>query len=471
MKSPWSLQQRLAAALVLGGGLTLGVLFLALDYFVDRELYSRFDDALVARGRALAGLVEARPPVTRPAVEERWPEYAANRHQEFYQVWDETGATLARSASSHAADLPRPPRAVAGRPVLYDLILPDGHRGRAVALVVTAPGAADGAGLRRLLVVATEREAIESLESRLHASLVLGTLGALAVMGFASVVAVRRGLAPLAEFGRAMTARAAATTTRDATALAPAAADPGQLPRELQPIARTLDAALDETLAALAREQRFARDAAHELRTPLAELRMLAEDLPRTPQTAADVAAIVRTVDGMTRAVEALLALARCEAGLEAPSVEPLDLAALVRRQFDLLAAERAARGLVLEAALPAELWISSDAAMLERILANLVGNAVAHAPAASQIHVGLVPGVDGLALCIVNPLTERDAARITVAAGARGGPTSGAGAGHAGLGVLLARALARQLGLQLDFETREGQLTVTLGGLVAVAT
>ncbi|MCB1746708.1 MAG: HAMP domain-containing histidine kinase, partial [Gammaproteobacteria bacterium] len=228
-------------------------------------------------------------------------------------------------------------------------------------------------------------------------------------------------------------------------------------------IARTLDAALDDTLAALAREQRFARDAAHELRTPLAELRMLAEGLPRTPGSAADVAAIMRTIDGMTRAVEALLALARCEAGLEAPAIEPLELVALVRRQLELLEPERAARGMTLEVALPAELWVNGDAAMLERIVANLLGNAVHHAPPATRIAVA-IHAAAAVELVIENAASELDPA---VLAGDRGVPPRRDG--HAGLGLALARALARALGLTLSLTLADGRLRAALGGLAAL--
>ncbi|MGE0483892.1 MAG: sensor histidine kinase [Gammaproteobacteria bacterium] len=465
MTTPWSLQRRLGLALLLVGGATLGSLFVVLDFLVDHELHSRFDDALVARGRALAGLVEARP-VARPAVEERWPEYAASGHQEFYQVWDDGGATVARSASSHATDLARPLRPVDTGPVLYDLLLPDGHRGRAVAFTV-APPADDGRhGPRRLLVVATEREALEALEARLHASLVVGILGALALMGFAAVVAVRRGLAPLADFGRGMAARASAGRLRNTATTRPEEkiVQAEQLPHELQPIAQTLDRALDQTLAALAREQRFARAAAHELRTPLAELRVLAEGLPRTTGSASDVATITRTIDGMTRAVEALLALARCEAGLDAPVIEPLDLVALVQRQLDLLDTLRATRGIALDLDLPAELWVNSDAAMLERILANLLANAIGHAPPSTRVAVAIRRAAGALELVIANDAPNLDAAWLD---GGRGG--AGQGDGHAGLGLALARALGGALGLQLAFALAEQRLDVVLRGLACL--
>ncbi|MEQ8660009.1 MAG: ATP-binding protein [Gammaproteobacteria bacterium] len=462
-----SLGNRLILALLAAGGVILGGLFVALDIAVDRELYTRFDAALVARGRVLAGLIDSRAQATvRDAA--RWPEYAAGGHQEFYQLWDAQGATLARSASSAGHDLARPPHTPGTTPVLYDLALPDGHRGRAVALAVRGTRRDDAAPGPRTLVVATEREALEALEARLHFALALGTLVALTLMALLGILAVRRGLAPLARFSDAVAARV--VTRAGAGAPDAGTADPATtaLPAELRPIAATVNAAVDSALAALAREQRFAREAAHELRTPLAELRMLAY---ARPAAAADTPALRRAVDAMTRSVDALLALARCEAGLDVPAIEPVELVELLGQQVRLLAAAADARGCVVEVVAPREVWVMSDAAMLERILANLLGNAVQHAPPHSHVVVRTSREASGVAVSVTNPAPGLDVAALAAAL-ASGQRTSQGGDSryHAGLGLLLSQALARQLGLALEVGAVDGGLAVHLGALTPLA-
>jgi len=461
-----SLGNRLIVALVAGGSVTLGGLFLVLDLAIDRELYTRFDAALTARGRVLAGLIDTRARAT-VSDAARWPEYAADGHQEFYQLWAADGATLARSASSDGHDLARPPRRPGEQALLYDLVLPDGHRGRAVAMAVHGEHRGSGKQGPQTLVVATEREALEALERRLHLALSLGTLAALALMALLGIVTVRRGLAPLARFSDAIAARVVTRTHAGPAAVPtepaglPAA---GSLPAELQPIATRLNEAVDTALAALAREQRFAREAAHELRTPLAELRIL---VASEAGGIADPVALRRAVDGMTRSVDALLALARCEAGLETPAIEPVDLAEMLARQVGLLASEAAARGLDLALEAPAELWVMSDHAMLERIVANLIGNAVYHAPDGERVEVRAGRAGDSVRFTVANAAPGLDVDTLAqVLAQPRPVNATAETRPHAGLGLRLSEALARQLGLDLKLAREDERLVVCLGAL-----
>src|SRR3546814_14191282 len=89
---------------------------------------------------------------------ERWlPEYAAHGHTAFYQVWDARGATVARSESSDGRDLPVPPSLSQGAPArLYDVVLPDGHRGRAAVGRFALPAEDD-----RKRVVAGKRGSVQ----------------------------------------------------------------------------------------------------------------------------------------------------------------------------------------------------------------------------------------------------------------------------------------------------------------------
>ncbi|MEX2481628.1 MAG: ATP-binding protein [Gammaproteobacteria bacterium] len=461
-----SLAQRITVSLVIGGGAVFGALFIWLDLAIDHELFSRFDAALLARARALAGVVSGRP-VERAGVEQRWPEYAASGHQEFYQLWAGDGRVVARSASSRGADLAQPPRADS-LPVLYDLRLPDGHRGRAVALSAwPVPGSALPAA-PHLLVVATEREALDRLEQRLHWSLLLGTFVALMVMALVSIMTVRGGLAPLVAFGRRLATRVSVDAAVSGQAQVGESRLPATfLPAELVPIAETLNQAIDEALTALRREQRFAREAAHELRTPLAEMRLIAQAIPAAN---ADTAALLQVVDRMTRSIEALLALARCEAGLDVPALEPLDLSVVVREEIVRHADECRGRDLTVETVLPDELWVMSDPAMIERIVANLIGNAVMHAPASGQLSVRLEGSAERAMFTVRNPAPGLAAERLAAAVrnGARAAST-GTGDGHAGIGLALVAALARQLELELDFRNVDADLEVVLSAISLV--
>lgn len=436
--------------LLLLGGTVQGVLFVALDLLIDNALYSRFDAALAARAQALAALVEARRPLA-AGITERWPEYAERAHEDFYQLWDTHGRSAARSPSSGGADLPRPPASAGTGSRFYDVVLPDGHGGRAVAMPVRQ---ADGS--TALLVVATEREALDTLERRVHLLLAGGIAASLVLFATLALQAVRRSLAPLAAF--------------TATLAAPAALPPALLPRELVPIAHTLQAAFERLLAALAREQRFARAAAHELRTPLAELMTVAETLRADATDAATrqrADHMLAAIDDMTRAVDALLALARAEAGLEPLHEEPLDLVALLVRQLALVQPALAERAIATYATLPAECWVLGDAALLERIFANLLGNVLHHAPRDSTLTVVLEDG-ESIAVRVANAAS---AAQVTAArAGLPGAEGTTGDVPHVGLGLQLARALAEALGLRFELPDAPAQLEVRLAGFRRLA-
>jgi len=447
---PRSIRARLALRIVLGGGALLALLFSALDLVIDHQLYSRFDEALLARGQQMAADIAGGTRIEH-GTRHGWPEFRAGNHTDFYQLWNATGVTVARSGSSGNEDLARPPRPVDDAAVLYDLRLPDGHRGRAAAFRVAGG---------HLFVVASEREALDLLESRIHVALVAGVSCALLLMVTLSHAAVRAGLRPLETFGQ----RAAARALNPDTPAAPAA----PLPDELRPIGAALDNAFAELTRALLRERRFARDLAHELRTPLAELFSLLETTQPADEVSRERLALAgSTLTGMSRIVDGLLALARYEAGIDAPVVEPFDLAGAVRTQCGAVEPRARGRGLALDVRLDPELWVMTDALLIERILANLLGNAVDHSPAGSRVEVFCWLQEEAVTLVISNAAPDLDAEDVARLGERHFRPSRGApGSAHAGLGLALCAALAERIDLRLAFDLHEGRLWVKLGGL-----
>jgi two-component system sensor histidine kinase QseC len=224
----------------------------------------------------------------------------------------------------------------------------------------------------------------------------------------------------------------------------------------LRPVAASFSALLQRLLDALAREKRYARNVAHELRNPLAEIRLLADvgSASREPEAcAAAIRDIGAVAAGMERIVDTLMALTRYEAGLESPQPEPVDLEAELHRQADSLLGAAEQRGLTISLDLPGEVWVHVDSAMVQRMLANLLGNAVAHSPRGATVQVALSPNGD---LNIANPaphLKPADVARLGEQFYRIGRGEIGP---HAGLGLSLALAIARILGLRLTFTLRD---------------
>ena len=244
--------------------------------------------------------------------------------------------------------------------------------------------------------------------------------------------------------------------------------DVGGLPRELVVPEQKLSQLLRRVFDSRDRERRFTRVVAHELRTPLAEMRMIA-DVGVMSQSCEQARAALQNVAAasaeLQEIVSALLALARYESGQESPQPEPVDLAAEVRHQLDSLACKIVERRITIQPDLPRARWVIVDAGMLRRLLANLVGNAVAHAPRDSTVWVSLA-GAGPLRIRNQAPhLRSENVPHLgerfyQVATGERNGES------HAGLGLPLAAALARvsQLQLSLDLD-EEGVFHTVVSG------
>jgi two-component system sensor histidine kinase QseC len=228
------------------------------------------------------------------------------------------------------------------------------------------------------------------------------------------------------------------------------------LPSELQPVAGSFSRLLNRLLEALARERRYARNVAHELRNPLAEIRLLADvgsashDPDATQAAIRDIGSVAAE---MERIVDALMALTRYEAGLESPQPEPINLAAELRREVRRQAVAAEQRGLTIVLDLPVEAWVHTDSALAHRLLANLLGNAVSHAPHGATVRVAM-SGNGGLSF--VNPAPHLSPADLPHLGERFYRIDTGEKGTHAGLGLSLADAIARVLGLTLRLGLRE---------------
>jgi two-component system OmpR family sensor kinase len=226
---------------------------------------------------------------------------------------------------------------------------------------------------------------------------------------------------------------------------------------ELTSLAATLDGLLERLAVSLRREQRFSAEMSHELRTPLARIQAEVELALRRERPSEEYRAalegIGRSAEQMTRTVDALVAAAR-EASLATHGSS--DARTSVSRAIE---ATRPTGG--SDAVQPrlemagADIRIAADEDMVERIVAPLIENACRHAAADAAVAVTqdgtsvLItvsddgPGIDPLELeSIFEP-------------GARG--HSAPGAGGAGLGLALARRLARAAGGEITAQSGPG--------------
>jgi len=216
---------------------------------------------------------------------------------------------------------------------------------------------------------------------------------------------------------------------------------------ELRQLADTFDVMLERLDAAFTSQKRFVANAAHELRTPLTAMRTAIEVTlskpARTPsQLEAMALRVQRSVERAEATVEALLTLAISDAG---PTVrEPIDLATAAEDALDAVHATIDQRRIKVEAALePAA--TRGDRVLLERMIANLVENAVRHNTADGWIAVRTMAQADGATFEIDNtgPAVTAEQIPTLFEPFARGKQRLNDSDG-VGLGLSIASAIAR---------------------------
>ena len=444
------MRRRLLWQLLLAIGLLLGGLFLVLDVLVDRAMYRQLDQFLASRGAALAQQLQARD----QDLDEILPAYDIVGHTEFFAIYARNGVLLAASMNSARAPLASPPQATVR--TFGDTRLPDGHAGRYVVIPLNTGVFAGGQ-----LVMATERESWDATEQRMHGVLLVGTLLASIAAVLLCLLLVRRAFAAMASEAERL------RHVGPDSGLTPSTA-----PSELQPFIRAVHEALRKSWAMTERERRFSRNVAHELRTPVTEIRIASDHALREDDADSLRAGLLLTQRAnarMARGIEALLALARHESGQEPPTPDPVELSALLRQQVDAVLQSEGLPSSCIQLDAPADAWVHCDAGMLESIVANLLQNAVEYADAGTPVQVVLQQTTDGYQLQVRNrasQVTPDDLARF----GERHwrGQQDG-DARHAGLGVALVHAMADAMRLPVAFALDNGEVVATVGPMPAL--
>ncbi|HKA15269.1 MAG TPA: ATP-binding protein [Myxococcota bacterium] len=293
---------------------------------------------------------------------------------------------------------------------------------------------------------------LASLNAKIRRGVVVGAVIAAAVVLLIGLGTTMRAFAPL----RRATAMLAEVGTGSLGVRLPSRGTGDPIDRH----AETLNGVLERIDAAFARLRAFSSDAAHELRTPLNRISNVSE-VALLEGNERDLRAALEAVHGTTedlsRTVQALLLLAEIDERRLAIRPCKIELAPWIEQHVEVYAPSFEEAGISLAAECE-DLAIEGDRVLLDRIVANLLDNALGHAPRGSRVEIRAGRRGDGVALTvddagpgIAEPDRERVFDRFARLAG-------GSGQGH-GLGLALARAIA---------ELHAGTLRVTrspLGG------
>jgi signal transduction histidine kinase len=291
--------------------------------------------------------------------------------------------------------------------------------------------------------------------------LVLLALGAviLAVVFLVSLRLARQVTKPLDDLEDA----AARLGDGDLDARAPVPAGPVEL-RGLAMSFNGTAARLEELVTS---QQAFVADASHQLRTPLAALRLRLENLEGELDADAepareDVTGALEEVARLSRLVDGLLELARAEAS-SAPS-EPVDVGALAHGRIDAWSALAAERDVGLLADVEEPLGVRSAPGRLEQVLDNLLNNALEVAPTGSVVRITARRVPAGVELTVLDAGPGMTAEARARAFDRFWRPNGADRDGGSGLGLAIVRRLVAADGGTIELDEAPG------GGLAARA-
>ena len=353
------------------------------------------------------------------------------------QVWSTDGLRIFGSSASTVL----PQRAVLG----FSDIQAKGHTYRVFSLATPL----------HVIQVAQDM----AVRRRMAGTLALRTIAPIAFMVPLLMLVVwwvvSSSLAPVARVRAQLAARQATELTEVSEA---------GLPDEIRPLVHELNLLLARVRQAFEAQKNFVADAAHELRSPLAALKLQAQGLQRAHDGAARELAVSRLTAGIDRAarlVEQLLVLARQQssAATGAPA-EPVVPATLARQVLAELAPAAQQRGVDLGLGSADEAAIAGHPEALRILLRNLLDNALKHTPGGGTVDLEVQRQGERLVLSVEDsgpgiPQAERQRVldRFYRVAGT---DTTGSG-----LGLAIVKAITELHGATLELSS-----SARLGGL-----
>lgn len=469
----YSIRNKLNVTIIAGMIVLLSAVAVFLYSRVVVQIEQVFDTALFDKAQGLISLTELDEEGLEFdfAEEGVMLEFQTEESPQYYQLWQQGNELLIKSPSLGTTNLPRLNTAL-GQHLYADLILEDGRAGRLIEINFMPRVEMDEEedidpadmppALPITLVYARERETLNTI------LFTIGTTisGAIIAVLIFSALFIRRqvgkGLAPLSNLARQV-------SVIDESRLGERLNHSGQQSIEIAPIENQLNHLLERLQSAFEREKRFSANVAHELRTPLSELKTLAEVGRMVPEDRDQIKAFFNDVGiisaQMEKVVVTLLELARSEAGLLHSDPEEIELSAFCNEIWEH-AVNGSCKTLITN--IPENLVVSTDREKLGMILSNLFINAVSYSPEHGEIEISAEIQNDNIVLKVKNACIDLKPEDIVHMKDRfwRKHKERG-GSGHSGLGLTLVEALARVISLDIELKLHnQSCFMVVISGL-----
>lgn len=479
--------------------LVLAVAGYFLDQLVDDQLTAYFDTTLDAKARSIVALTEQdEDGVELEIYTEALPRFSRKNDPDYFHMVDSSGKTLFASISAEgiAETLPNSSHVdnllvlgdsdsenrVETKLQYFDLDLPDGRSGRWLAvsyypridpdddeseidnvrtheleqtLSTEIELSTDGlimvngvliAPERVLTLVGTSRTELDQLIWAIDIILLLSGIVVAAAIVLIAGVGIRRAIAPLEQLGTDIAALDERSLDSRITLSKPIA--------ELDVLVDQFNLLLERLTEAFGRERQFTTDVAHELRTPIAEMRNLIEVQARFPENT-EIAAtysddLLDSTIRMQHIVEQLMLLSKADHGI-IDIGESVDLVALLNDLIESYQTKAEVNGMNVDFSTDLTTLTVSGSRVWPMILTNVLNNAIDHASSAGSIQCELSASRESFTLAVSNPssdLVENDLAFMTHRLWQKDSARSDSS--HSGLGLALVATYARCLELEV---------------------
>jgi two-component system sensor histidine kinase TctE len=457
-RPPRSLRRTLLAGILLPVGLLVVLNTVSLYHQALAAVTQAYDRTLLASARTIGEQLDVEGYDSAARIRATVP-YSAletfeadNQSRLFYRVSQQDGTLV-----SGFDELPFWRGTIPQRPPYAALVdfYDDTFRGGEVRVAVLLQPVASGRGLGMAVVQVAETP---QLRRTLARQVLWDTLWRqallIAVIAGVVVLVVNRATRPVRRLRDDLLARPEGDVT-------PLAAP--ETPRELQPVLDAVNESLAHVRSLVQHQQRFVRDAAHQLRTPLAVLKVQVQAARREGDAAAALAGIEATVDRATTLANQMLTLAKIEQLRQEAGHDPADLVAAVRDVALDLSPLVAERDLDFSldtqpAHVPAHAW------MLRELVRNLLHNAIRHSPPGARLALEVErdgPQVELRVRDCGSGLAPEIAARLF--------QPFASTSGGAGLGLAICQEIVGSIGGTLVLRPRPGS-GVLPAGLDAIA-
>ncbi len=464
-----TIRKRLSFNLLLAiGAITLATGIIV--YFWSKSsLENLFNTRLLSNADTLINLTE----VDKSRIEFEYENEIMHNYRtngsEFFEIYQTNEKIIAHSPSLGNLHLPfiLPD---SNEPIYNNLKLPDGRIIK-TATIRYSPRYEDSnrknnENLEAVLVIGSDRKQLDN--SLAAIKLVVIGCGALLFIAIPILVnfIIKRELKPLQQLADQTSKINVNTLNLRITA--------NNLPDELLPIATRLNESLARLEQSFEHERRFSSYVAHELRTPIAELRAIAELIiqypdTQTTETDRDILNIALHLESIIQKLLTLSRAERAELQINTEEINPLQFISNICQNYEKKIKRR---NLSINLKIPPDLTLVADSTLFKSIITNLIENAVDYAPERDEITIEINSENSASTFKISNTardLTQKDIDHLFDRFWRK--DTVRSPSSHIGLGLPLTLSIARILGLELSASLNSNsKIVFTLSNLKTVA-